>query len=114
MKKKINKSLYVDNHSKISTKGTGFKDKQKAIYTINIIKDRNITYQKQVINTMYNRDKYYPYQTEDMRDAMKIYKKWLKKIIKNHQRNYLKRNYQRNHLKRNYLRNYLNKIIIIQ
>jgi len=109
MKKIINKSLYVD--------------KQKAIDTINIIKDRNITYQKQVINTMYNRAKYHPYQTEDMRDAMKIYKIWLKKIIRNHQRNYLKRNYQRNHLKRNYqrkylkrnyLRNYLNKIIIIQ
>ena len=78
MKKKINKSLYEDNHQKTSTKGTGFKDKQKAIDTINIIKDKNITYQKQVINTMYNRAKYHPYQTEDMRDAMKIYEKWLK------------------------------------
>ena len=79
MKKIINKSLYEDNHPKTSTKGTGFKDKQKAIDTINIIKNNNITYQKQVINTMYNRAKYHPYQTEDMRDAMKIYKIWLKK-----------------------------------
>ena len=97
MKKKINKSLYEDNHQKTSTKGTGFKDKQKALDTINIIKDKNISYQKQIINTMYNRAKYHPYQTEDMRDAMKIYEKWLKK--------------KRNHQKRNHQRNYLNKTI---
>ena len=37
MKKKVNTSLYEDNHPKISTKGTGFKDKQKAIDTLEII-----------------------------------------------------------------------------
>lgn len=77
--KKVNKSLYEDKHPKTSTKGTGFKNKQKAIETLKIIKDRDMIYQKQVVNTMYNRAKYHPYQTEDMRDAMKIYEKWLKK-----------------------------------
>ena len=43
MKKKVNLSLYSDNHPKTSTKGTGFKDKQKALDTLNIIKDRDIT-----------------------------------------------------------------------
>jgi hypothetical protein len=77
--KKVNKSLYEDTHPKTSTKGTGFKDKQKALDTLKIIKNRNIIYQKQVVTTMYNRAKYHPYQTPAMREAMKIFSKWLKK-----------------------------------
>lgn len=79
MKKKINTSLYEDNHPNTSTKGTGFKDKQKALDTLDIIKDRDIIYQKQVVTTMYNRAKYHPHQTEGMRDAMLVFEKWLKK-----------------------------------
>lgn len=77
--KKENKSLYEDNHPKTSTKGTGFKNKQKALDTLNIIKNRDMTYQKQVVNTMYNRAKYHPHQTPDMKDAMKVYDEWIKK-----------------------------------
>ena len=39
--KKINKSLYEDKHPQTSTKETGFKDKQKALDTLEIIKHRN-------------------------------------------------------------------------
>jgi len=78
-KDKINKSLYEDKHPKTSTKGTGFKDKQKALDTLEIIKNRDLTYQKQVVNTMYNRAKYHPYQTDNMKEAMKIFSIWLKK-----------------------------------
>jgi len=78
-KYKTNKSLYEDKHPNTSKKGTGFKDKQKAIDTLKIIKDRDLTYQKQVVNTMYNRAKYHPYQTKNMREAMKIFNKWLQK-----------------------------------
>lgn len=77
--KKVNKSLYEDKHPTTSTKGTGFKNKMKALDTINIIKDRDIVYQKQVVNTMYNRAKYHPYQTDGMKEAMKVFKKWLDK-----------------------------------
>ena len=77
--KKVNLSLYADNHPKTSTKGTGFKDKQKALDTLNIIKNRDIIYQKQVVTTMYNRAKYHPHQTETMKDAMRVFKKWLQK-----------------------------------
>jgi hypothetical protein len=28
---------------------------------------------------MFNRAKYHPYQTPEMRDAMKVYNEWLKK-----------------------------------
>ena len=78
-KDKINKSLYEDKHPQSSTKGTGFRDKQKAIDTLEIIKNRDLTYQKQVVNTMYNRDKYHPHQTENMKEAMKVFREWLKK-----------------------------------
>jgi hypothetical protein len=41
MKKTINTSLYEDNHPETSTKGLGFKDKEKAIeaksFTINFV-----------------------------------------------------------------------------
>jgi hypothetical protein len=77
--KKVNKSLYEDKHPNTSTKGTGFKDKQKALDTLHIIKARDIVYQKQVVTTMYNRAKYHPYQTNEMKDAMKIFNKWLEK-----------------------------------
>jgi hypothetical protein len=80
--KKINYSLYKDDHPQTSTKGTGFKDKQKALDTIKIIKDRDLTYQKQVVLTMYNRAKYHPHQTHSMKDAMKVYSDWLKKYNK--------------------------------
>ena len=74
---KVNKSLYEDKHPQTSTKGTGFKNKQKALDTLIIIKDRDIKYQKQIVNTMYNRAKYHPHQTNDMKEAMKVYKVWL-------------------------------------
>ena len=74
----MNKSLYEDKHPKKSLKGTGYANKEKALYTINLIQKYDLNYQKQVIITMYNRAKYHRYQTQGMLDAMKIYKKWLK------------------------------------
>ena len=80
--KKINYSLYNDDHPKTSTKGTGFKDKQKALDTLEIIKNRDLTYKKLIVVTMYNRAKYHPHQTKEMRDAMKVFRNWLKKYKK--------------------------------
>ena len=80
MKKNI--SLYNDDHPTTSTKGTGFKDKQKALDTLKIIKDRDLNYKKLVVITMYNRAKYHPHQTADMREAMAVFKKWLEKYKK--------------------------------
>jgi hypothetical protein len=75
---KFNLSLYADYHPKTSKKGLGYKNKQIALDTIDKIKKENLTYQKQVINTLFNRAKYHPNQTNDMKEAMKIFKKWLK------------------------------------
>ena len=79
---KKNTSLYSDDHPETSTKGTGFKDKQKALDTLKIIKNRDLTYQKLIVVTMYNRAKYHPHQTKEMKDAMKVYFDWLKKYRK--------------------------------
>jgi hypothetical protein len=75
---KVNTSLYEDKHPETSTKGTGFKNKQKALDTLEIIKKRDLVYQKQVVTTMYNRAKYHPHQTPDMKEAMKVFNDWLK------------------------------------
>jgi hypothetical protein len=76
-------SLYTDDNPRETLKGTGFKDKEKAIETFKLISKKPIIYQFQVINTMYNRARYHPYRTKDMEEAMKLYKKWLDKYKKN-------------------------------
>lgn len=72
------KSLYEDKHPKTSLKETGYANKEKALKTLELIKDFDLTYQKQVVLTMYNRAKFHKYQTKNMLEAMKVYKKWLK------------------------------------
>lgn len=74
-----NNKLYADEHPKTSTKGTGYKDKKKALDTLKIIKNFDKNKQVQIIITMYNRAKFHPNQTKSMREAMKIFKLWLEK-----------------------------------
>lgn len=71
-------SLYENYNPKTTLKGLGFKDEKTALHTIEAIKDKPIKYQKSVIITMYNRAKYHPNQTVDMRKAMKIFDRWIK------------------------------------
>jgi hypothetical protein len=72
-------SLYADYHPNTSTKGLGFKDKEKAEYTIRTIQKRPISYQKQVITTMYNRAYHHPHRTKNHERAMRVYAKWMRK-----------------------------------
>ncbi len=72
------KSLYYNGNKKpkvISGYGTELKAKQ----TLKNIKPFDKQYQFQVVNTMYNRAKYHANQTKGMREAMKVFKKWLVK-----------------------------------
>jgi hypothetical protein len=75
----INLSLFADYNPKTTTPNLGFKNKEKALYTIKNIKNRPLTYQKQVINTMMGRAKSHPNQTQGMRDAIKIFEDWKNK-----------------------------------
>ena len=75
----INLSLYSDYNPKTTTQGLGFKNKEKALYTIKTIKNRSSKYQVNVIATMLGRAKNHPNKTEDMEDAIKIFSDWMKK-----------------------------------
>ena len=75
--KKKNMDLYSDNNPKDTIKNLGYKNEEKAKYTINAVKNYSKKYQFQVINTMYNRAKFHKNKTENMEKAMVIFKKWL-------------------------------------
>ena len=73
-------TLYKPNKNpKKSVKNTGFKNKEKALDTIRIVKDLEKNHQMQIILTMYYRAEYHPHKTKDMVEAQKVFKKWLKK-----------------------------------
>ena len=71
--------LYNDLHPDKSLKNTGYKDEKTAKNTLKIIQKRSLKYQFDVVNTMYNRAKFHQSPTEDMKKAMNIFDKWLKK-----------------------------------
>ena len=75
-----NLSLYADYKPETTTPKLGFKNKQKAIYTVDKIKNRDKAYQKRVLITMINRAKYHPYKTKEMEQAIKIFEKRLKDL----------------------------------
>jgi hypothetical protein len=81
----MNKSLYNKNKNPSkSVKNTGFKDEEKALNTLEIIKNLDKIKQMQIVLTMYYRAEYHPYKTNDMLKAQNIFKKWL---IKNGYKN---------------------------
>ena len=83
LKNKTNLSLYADYNPKTTIHGLGFKNKEKALFTIEKIKDKDSKYQFNVINTMLHRAKNHPNITDDMKEAIKIFEKWIKKFKKN-------------------------------
>lgn len=76
-----NLSLYTDYNKETTIPGLGFKDKEKALYTIDKIKNKSKKYKINTINTMLNRAKYHPHQTKGMRDAIKVFKKELESYL---------------------------------
>jgi len=78
--------LYTDDNPATTIHGTGFKDKATALRTMDLIKNRSLTYQFQTVNTMYYRAKHHPSmknrvegsaKTSDMDAAMEIFRHWL-------------------------------------
>lgn len=78
--------LYTDDNPATTIHGTGFKDKAVAHRTLDLIKDRSLTYQFQTVNTMYHRAKHHPAMKKkttgsaglsDMIAAMDIFRHWL-------------------------------------
>ena len=77
--KPINLSLFSDYNPKTTTHGLGFRNKEKALFTIDAIKNRSIKYQVNVVSTMLGRAKNHPNKTKDMMVAIKIFDGWMKK-----------------------------------
>ena len=81
--KPLNLSLFSDYNPKTTTYGLGFKDKAKALYTVEAIKNRDLKYQVNVVATMLGRAKKHPYKTKNMKDAIKVFSLWMKNYKKN-------------------------------
>ena len=81
--KPLNLSLFSDYNPKTTTYGLGFKDKEKALYTVKAIKNRDLKYQVNVVATMLGRAKKHPFKTKNMKDAIKIFSLWMKNYKKN-------------------------------
>ena len=69
--------LFSDDNPKDTIKGTGYGSAEKARTTIKKMKNVDDGRAMQTINTMYNRAKHNKNQNQGMRDAMKIFKKWI-------------------------------------
>ena len=76
--KPLNLSLFSDYRPETTLHGLGFKNKEKALFTVEAIKKRSIKYQVNVIATMLGRAKNHPNKTKDMDDAIRIFDKWMK------------------------------------
>ena len=81
--KPLNLSLYSDYKPETTLKGLGFKNKEKAAYTIYAIKARDKKYQVNVVSTMLGRAKKHPNKTADMDEAILVFEKWLLNYKKN-------------------------------
>ena len=82
-------SLYSDNNPSTTISGFGYKNKEIALQTINKVEKtkRGNNYKFQVINTMYYRAKHHKHQSKDMKEAMKVFKKWLDNYKKKNKSN---------------------------
>ena len=65
------------------TYGIGYGTAKKARNSIKILKGKPVkpvSYQRQVATTMFFRAKYHKYQNQGMRDAMKVWKTYMKSL----------------------------------
>lgn len=77
-KQKKGSRLFNDNpRGKPRTRGIGYGTAKRARNSIQLLKGKPRAYQHQVATTMYYRAKYHKYQNQGMRDAMKVWKKYM-------------------------------------
>lgn len=72
-------SLYTNRKGRKKVSGCGYKDAETARDTIKLLKKRRVPMNRQVwtITGLYYRAENHPYQTKDMREAMRVYRRWL-------------------------------------
>lgn len=62
------------------TRGIGYGTAERARKSIRLIKGKPTAYQMQVATTMFFRAKYHKYQTKGMKEAMKVWGDYIKKL----------------------------------
>ena len=74
--------LYAGNPKgkKPRVPGTGYGTRKKAIHTIQLLKNKPTGLKRQIATTMYYRAKHHARQTENMREAMKVFRGYLKTL----------------------------------
>jgi hypothetical protein len=81
--KKKGHQLFNDNpRGRPRTRGIGYGTAKKARNSITRLKGKSKTYKRQVATTMYYRAKHHKYQNQGMRNAMKIWKKYMNQLEK--------------------------------
>ena len=66
-------------------KGTGYGTRNRALKTLKKLRGKSRALQSQVAITMYYRAKYHKYQTKGMRNAMRVYRPFLRSLKKQKQ-----------------------------
>lgn len=75
--------LFGSETTETTFQGAGFKDKDKALETIQLLEGRDITFQFQIINSMYHRAKVIQKRTKDpekvrnLTEAIETFEKWI-------------------------------------
>ncbi|XP_069688596.1 uncharacterized protein Ude isoform X2 [Periplaneta americana] len=75
--------LFGSETTETTFQGAGFKDKEKALETIQLLEGRDITFQFQIINSMYHRAKVIHKRTKDpekvknLSEAIETFEKWI-------------------------------------
>jgi hypothetical protein len=79
--RKVGKQLFNNAPSgKPKTKGIGYGTAKKARNSIRRLKGKSASYRRQVATTMFFRAKYHKYQNKGMREAMKVWGTYLKRL----------------------------------
>ncbi|KAK9505876.1 hypothetical protein O3M35_009848 [Rhynocoris fuscipes] len=84
-----NGQLFGTEANENTFQGAGFKDKEKALETIRLLKGRDTTYQYQIINSMFNRAKVILKRTTDkekkknLTEAIETFEEWIDDYKKN-------------------------------
>ena len=78
--RKVGHRLFNDNPKGPSKIKSGYGSAERARKTIKRLRSKPKAYQRQVAVTMYYRAKHHKYQTDGMRNAMKIYGHFLQSL----------------------------------
>ena len=71
-------NLYTNAHPEDTIQGLGIKDVQKVKNSLELIKNKDLKYQQQVLTSLYYRAKYHPHKTKNMKNAILLLNKELK------------------------------------